>query len=151
VAVVLMVQVLFADGGITALGVNIVDMSFATVIVGYLVFTLLLKVLPTTRTSIVAASGVSALLAVPAASLVFVGLYALGGTTQVPLPTVAAAMVGVHVLIGIGEGLITAATVGSILATRPDLVYGARRLRTASLDLRATAPSTVTSVGESAL
>jgi hypothetical protein len=37
-------------------------------------------------------------------------------------------MVGVHVLIGIGEALITAATVASVLAVRPDLVYGARGL-----------------------
>ena len=35
-------------------------------------------------------------------------------------------MVGVHVLIGIGEGVITALAVGSIVAVRPDLVYGAR-------------------------
>ena len=36
-------------------------------------------------------------------------------------------MVGTHLLIGIGEGLITALTVGAVLATRPDLVYGADR------------------------
>jgi cobalt/nickel transport system permease protein len=37
-------------------------------------------------------------------------------------------MVGVHVLIGIGEGVITALTISAVLATRPDLVYGAREL-----------------------
>jgi cobalt/nickel transport system permease protein len=37
-------------------------------------------------------------------------------------------MVGTHVLIGIGEALITAMTVGAVLAVRPDLVYGARKL-----------------------
>ena len=35
-------------------------------------------------------------------------------------------MVGVHVLIGIGEGIITALAVGAVMAMRPDLVYGAR-------------------------
>ena len=35
-------------------------------------------------------------------------------------------MVGVHALIGIGEGIITALAVGSVMAMRPDLVYGAR-------------------------
>jgi cobalt/nickel transport system permease protein len=40
------------------------------------------------------------------------------------------AMLGVHALIGIGEGLITAATVGLVLGVRPDLVYGARDLAT---------------------
>ena len=44
---------------------------------------------------------------------------------------VAIAMVGVHVLIGIGEATITGLTVGAVLSTRPDLVYGARDLRPA--------------------
>jgi cobalt/nickel transport system permease protein len=37
-------------------------------------------------------------------------------------------MIGVHLLIGIGEGVITAMTVSAVLASRPDLVYGARDL-----------------------
>jgi cobalt/nickel transport system permease protein len=39
-------------------------------------------------------------------------------------------MVGWHVLIGIGEALITAVVVSSVLAARPDLVYGARGVLT---------------------
>jgi cobalt/nickel transport system permease protein len=129
VAVVLLVQALFfADGGLTALGVNITTMSLITVSVGYAVFRGLVAVLPAARVSVVAASGVAALLAVPAAALGFTACYAIGGTTDVPLSTVATAMVGVHLLIGIGEALITAATVSSVLAVRPDLVYGAREL-----------------------
>ena len=38
-------------------------------------------------------------------------------------------MIGVHALIGIGEGVITALAVGSVMAMRPDLVYGARGIR----------------------
>jgi cobalt/nickel transport system permease protein len=37
-------------------------------------------------------------------------------------------MVGVHLLIGLGEALITALTVSAVLAVRPDLVHGARDL-----------------------
>ena len=129
VAVVLMVQALFfADGGLTALGVNITDMSLITVVVGWAVFKALVAVLPKTKPSVVAASAVAAFLAVPAASLGFVGFYALGGTSDVPVGTVLAAMTGVHVLIGLGEAAITAATVASVLAVRPDLVRGARHL-----------------------
>lgn len=136
VAVVLLVQGLFfADGGVTALGVNIVTMSLVTVVVGWLVFRLLLRVLPTCRASIVGSAGVAALVSVPTASLTFVLFYALGGTTAVPLGTVTVAMVGVHVLIGIGEAVITGLTVSSVLASRPDLVYGARQ-RPATLSLR---------------
>lgn len=58
----------------------------------------------------------------------FLGLDAIGGTADIPLDTLAAAMLGVHLLIGIGEGLITAAAVSSVLAVRPDLVRGARHL-----------------------
>lgn len=129
VSVVLLMQgILFADGGLTALGVNITDMAITTTVVAYAVFRGLVKVLPRTRRSITAASFTAALLSVPAAALVFTLLYALGGTTDVSIGKVATAMIGVHVLIGIGEAAITALTVGAVIAVRPDLVYGARGL-----------------------
>ncbi|GAB2457284.1 hypothetical protein GCM10027265_03080 [Jatrophihabitans fulvus] len=130
VAVVLLVQALvFADGGLTALGTNVISMSLTTVVVGYAVFRGVRALLPRRTWAVVAASGVAAFLAVPAASLAFVALYAIGGTTDVPLGTVVGAMVGVHLLIGIGEALITAATVAAVIGVRPDLVHGARDLR----------------------
>ncbi|MEU9335019.1 energy-coupling factor ABC transporter permease [Streptomyces sp. NPDC048290] len=130
ISVVLLMQgVLFADGGLTALGVNITNMSVIGVVVAYAVFRALVKVAPRRPGSVTAASFVAALVSVPAAALAFVGFYAIGGTTDVPLGTVAAAMGGVHVLIGIGEAVITALTVGAVIAVRPDLVYGARDLR----------------------
>jgi cobalt/nickel transport system permease protein len=142
VAVVLLVQgVFFADGGLTALGINMVDMSLVTVLVGYAVFRGLLRVLPSTRKSVVASSFVAALVSVPAAALSFVLLYAVGGTTDVPLGQVATAMLGVHILIGIGEAFMTALTVASVMATRPDLVFGARHVLP-TLELRTT-PATV--------
>lgn len=136
VAVVLLVQgIFFADGGLTALGVNVVNMSLVTAVVGYLIFRGLLKVLPQGRSSIVGSAFMAALISVPVSSFAFVGFYALGGTTDVSLGAVATAMVGVHVLIGIGEAIITALTVGSIVAVRPDLIYGARHI-TPGLELR---------------
>ncbi len=130
VTVVLLVQgFLFADGGLTALGVNVTNMGIVTVVVGYAVFRLLRVVLPPTRASIVGASFGGALASVPAAAAAFLVMYAVGPVTQVPLGTVVPVMLGVHVLIGIGEALITAATVASVLAVRPDLVYGARGIR----------------------
>ncbi|RKS77226.1 cobalt/nickel transport system permease protein [Actinomadura pelletieri DSM 43383] len=129
VSVVLLVQaLLFADGGLTALGVNITVMALVTVLVGYGLFQLVLRVLPKNRSSVGAAAFVAAVVSVPASALAFTGLYAVGGTTDVSIAKVAAAMVGVHVLIGIGEALITAVTVSSVLAVRPDLVHGARGL-----------------------
>ena len=58
------------------------------------------------------------------AALGFVLQYALGGSGGVALGTVAGAMIGVHLLIAVGEGLITGLIVGAVLRTRPDLIYG---------------------------
>ncbi|ARZ69670.1 cobalt ABC transporter permease component [Streptomyces albireticuli] len=129
ISVVLLMQgVLFADGGLTALGVNITDMGVVTTLVAYGTFRALLALLPRRRSGVTAASFVAALVSVPAAACAFTFLYALGGTTDVPLGKVFTAMVGVHVLIGIGEAAITALTVGAVIAVRPDLVHGARGL-----------------------
>ncbi|MFF8385095.1 energy-coupling factor ABC transporter permease [Streptomyces kanasensis] len=136
IAVVLLLQgVLFADGGLTALGVNITVMGGVTVLVAYALFRALVTVLPRTRRSVTAATSVAALVSVPASAAAFTLVYAVGGTSDVRIGQVLAAMLGVHVLIGVGEALITTATVGAVLAVRPDLVYGARGL-TAPLKLR---------------
>ncbi|MER6389650.1 energy-coupling factor ABC transporter permease [Streptomyces sp. NPDC001523] len=131
VSVVLLMQgILFADGGLTALGVNITVMGVVTVVIAYAIFRGLVKVLPTGRASVTTAAFVGALLSVPGAAAAFTAIYAVGGTTDIPVAKVFTAMVGVHVLIGIGEAVITAATVGAVLAVRPDLVHGARGLAT---------------------
>jgi cobalt/nickel transport system permease protein len=130
VAVVLVVQaLLFADGGLTALGTNVTLIGVVTVLVGYAVTRGLLAVLPRRPGSVVPASAVGAFLSVPAAALVFTGLYAVGGAVPIPLGALATAMLGWHALIGIGEAVITAAVVGAVVAARPDLVYAARHLR----------------------
>ncbi|WP_030386216.1 energy-coupling factor ABC transporter permease [Streptomyces sp. NRRL S-241] len=136
VSVVLLMQgILFADGGLTALGVNVTVMGVVTVVIAYAIFRGLLGILPPTRRSVTAAAFVGALLSVPAAAAAFTAVYAIGGTTDVPIGKVITAMVGVHLLIGIGEAAITAATVGAVIAVRPDLVHGARGLA-APLKLR---------------
>ncbi|MFI6506500.1 energy-coupling factor ABC transporter permease [Streptosporangium sp. NPDC050855] len=128
VAVVLLVQAFFfADGGLTALGVNITLMGVVAVLVAWGVFRLITRSVRG-RGAVVAASFVAALLSVPASALAFTLLFWIGGTAPIEIGTVAAAMGGVHLLIGIGEGLITAVTVSTVLAVRPDLVYGARGL-----------------------
>ncbi|MDT9692524.1 energy-coupling factor ABC transporter permease [Streptomyces sp. P9(2023)] len=129
IAVVLLMQgILFADGGLTALGVNITVIGVVTVVVAYALFRGLVLVLPRTRRSVTVASFAAALVSVPASAAAFTLVYAIGGTTDVPLGKVLTAMVGVHTLIGIGEAAITMLTVGAVIAVRPDLVYGARGL-----------------------
>lgn len=142
-SVVFLVQaLLFADGGVTALGTNIVLMGVTTVVVGYVVFRLLMAVLPRRVSMVPVAAGIGAFVSVPTASLLFVALYAVGGNVDLPLGTLATAMVGVHLLIGLGEGVITYLAVGSVVAVRPDLVHGARPvLERRELVVRSEAPA----------
>ncbi len=129
VSVVLTVQcLLFADGGVSALGLNIINMAMVGAFGGYAIFLLLRKVLPRTKRGVTVASGIAAALAPPLAAVVFTFEYALGGSGAASVATVGGAMIGVHVLIGIGEGVITAMAIASVLAVRPDLVWGARDL-----------------------
>jgi cobalt/nickel transport system permease protein len=126
-SVVLGVQaLLFADGGLSALGLNIVNMALVPTLLGYGLFWLCRRVLPRTRQGVLAATAAAAFASVLLAALAFTVEYALGGNDAVSIGTVATAMVGVHVLIGLGEAAITTLTVGAVLATRPDLVAGAR-------------------------
>jgi cobalt/nickel transport system permease protein len=144
VSVVLVVQaLLFADGGLSALGLNVVNMSIVGAFGGYLLFLALRRILPRTPSAVVVASGIAAGVGVVLASIAFAVEYAIGGTGGASVGTVAAAMVGVHSLIGIGEGIITGLTVSSVLAVRPDLVYGARDLMPARRFGSGTATATV--------
>lgn len=138
-AVVLLVQAIaFADGGLTALGSNITLLGLVAVWAGYAVFRLVRAVLPRRVAAVPLAAAVGAGFSVPAAALAFTGLYAVGGAAPIPLDTLATTMLTWHAAIGIGEGVITALAVGSIVATRPDLVHGARdlTLRPDELEIR---------------
>ena len=127
VTVVLFVQaLLFADGGLSALGLNVVNMALVGSFVGYGIFLAIRRIMPAKRSSVVVASGIAAGLAPVLAAVVFTLEYAIGGSGVASVGNVAAAMIGVHLLIGIGEGVITAMTISAVLASRPDLVYGAR-------------------------
>lgn len=125
-AVVLAMQaLLFADGGLTALGLNVLNLALLAPLAGWVAFVGARKVLPSGRRSVVFASGAAAALSVLAAATGFVIQYALGGTGSAAVGTVAGAMAAVHLVIGIGEGVITAFAVSAVMAVRPDLVYGA--------------------------
>ncbi|HWK28674.1 MAG TPA: energy-coupling factor ABC transporter permease [Solirubrobacter sp.] len=117
-AVVITVQALvFADGGITALGANILNMGvIGALLVGGLMHAA--RTAAPARLLPIAAAG--AWLAVMAGATATSLELALSGT--VPLGTVLPAMLGVHALIGVGEAVITVAAVSAVLSTRPDLV-----------------------------
>jgi cobalt/nickel transport system permease protein len=130
ISVVLGAQaLLFADGGLSALGLNVVNMGVVGTFGGYAVFLGLHALLRRSRAGLTLAAGIGAGTGVVLAALAFTVEYAVGGTGGASPATVGVAMIGVHALIGIGEGVITALTVGAVVAVRPDLVHGARGLR----------------------
>ncbi|MYR06075.1 cobalamin biosynthesis protein CbiM [Gordonia sp. SID5947] len=135
VSIVLVVQaLLFADGGVTALGANITNMALLGTAVGFAVALTSYRVIRSTLRG-VRALGVAAFVAsvcgTVAAASGFVIEYALGGAATTSLGTVAGYLWGTHALIGVGEGVITAATVMSVARSRPDLVYLLRVTRPA--------------------
>lgn len=125
-AVVLGVQgLLFADGALSALGLNIVNMGFLGSVGGYALYRMGLRLLPKSQKSVALSAGIAAGIAVPLAAMGFVAQFAIGGTASISIQSVLTAMLGTHILIGIGEGVITAMVVGAVVSSRPDLVYGA--------------------------
>ena len=136
ISIVLVVQaLLFADGGVSALGTNITNMAIISTFAGF-------GVAMAGRRFLTGQSGgrgltvlafVAALVGTVCAATGFVFQYALGGAGDSSLATVAGYMWGTHLLIGVGEGLITAVTVTAVAKARPDLVYLLRRTRPADV------------------
>ncbi|CAA0089841.1 putative fused nickel transport protein LarMN [Mycolicibacterium vanbaalenii] len=135
IAIVLVVQsLLFADGGVTALGMNIVNMAVIGVAAGYGLAVAMYSIArrrpadPSVRT-IGFIAFVAALVGTVCAAMGFVLEYSIGGAAPASMGTVTGYMFLTHVLIGLGEGAITAVTVMAVARARPDLVYLMRRDR----------------------
>ena len=142
VGIVLVVQaLLFADGGLTALGTNITNMALIGTWTGFLVAVALRRLALRSRGWLLAVAFLSALVNTMVAALGFVLEYAIGGAGGNTLGTVAVSIMGVHGLIGIGEGVITALTVGAVASARPDLVYLLRGSQPSFLTTATTAGS----------
>ncbi len=120
-SVVLVLQcLLFADGGLTALGANILNMAIVGGLLPYAIYASVGDKLKTggARFAVVAVLGWFGTVAASIACAVELGI-----SKTAPMGSAVAAMAGVHALIGIGEGLITAAVVAAVYAVRKDLVY----------------------------
>ncbi|MCL6581571.1 MAG: energy-coupling factor ABC transporter permease [Firmicutes bacterium] len=116
--VLVLQALLFGDGGLTALGANVLNMAFVGVFVAWGLYRLLVRV----RVPRVWAIAAGAWLSVVAASVACALELALSGTA--PLGPVLVAMAGWHALIGVGEAAITAGVVAYLARVRPQLVEG---------------------------
>jgi cobalt/nickel transport system permease protein len=114
----------FQDGGLAALGANIFNMGIVTSVVGFGIFKLAVGMFRGSRASILAGTFAASWITVMLAALLTATQLAVSGTS--PWSVVLPAMLGVHVFIGIGEGLIGVGAVAFVLAARPDLIQAAR-------------------------
>lgn len=121
ITTVLIIQaVLFADGGITALGANALNMAVIGVWVGWGLTQVLHRILGGAKARLPLAAGIAAGISVVAAAIACAIELVLSGTA--PANLVLPAMSGIHVLIGIGEGLITGGILTYLQKTQPDLL-----------------------------
>jgi len=119
---VLIVQCLiFQDGGLTALGANIFNMSLAGTMGGYGVYKII-RGNSGSRNALLTATAVASWFSVVLASSCCAIELALSDLS--PLAVVLPAMAGVHAVIGVGEAMITTLVIGFVLKVRPDLLYG---------------------------
>ena len=120
VTTVLIVQCfLFADGGVLALGANVFNMGIVGGGAGGILYRFVCAWIPGIRgrvTAIVFAGWCSTVLA----SICCAGQLAWSGT--VPWPAAFTAMASVHMLIGVGEGVISALALLAIYRTRPEMI-----------------------------
>lgn len=121
-AIFIVQALFFQDGGLLALGANIFNMGIIGAVLGYYVYFGIRKLFGGDRGILIGTFIASWLAVVLAASATALEL-ALSGTS--PLRVVLPAMAGVHVIIGLGEAIITTAVIAFVLQVRRDLVLGA--------------------------
>ncbi|MCX5992882.1 MAG: energy-coupling factor ABC transporter permease [Chloroflexi bacterium] len=118
---VLVVQCLiFQDGGLLALGANITNMGVIASFSGYYIYKGIDAPFKHGKAGTLVGAGIGAWFSVVLASLACAAELSISGTS--PWAISIAAMGGVHMLIGVGEGMITVAVLSLIMATRADLL-----------------------------
>lgn len=119
-SVIAVQSLLFQDGGILAMGANIVNMGLIGTIGGYAIYRTVARLLGGEERGRLPAAAVAAWCAVMLGAAVTSVELALSGATT--LAIVLPAMLGTHALIGIGEAFITVAALALIKGARPDLL-----------------------------
>ncbi|WP_206795436.1 energy-coupling factor ABC transporter permease [Amycolatopsis sp. MtRt-6] len=131
-ALVTLIQAVFiGDGGVSALGVNIVNLALVPALVGHPLAAGLRRLLPRRPWAVAIAAGGAAVVSVASAALLFSGEYAIGGAAGIPLGTVVTSTLVAYSVVALVEGVVTGLLVRAVYAARPDLVWLARPLRKA--------------------
>lgn len=121
-ASILIVQCLvFQDGGLLALGANILNIGIIPAYVGYGFFRLLRGDAPRAPRLYAAVFAATMISVLAGAAAVPFEVW-MSGVLSVPLPKFLAVMIGLHALVGLGEAVITFLVVGYIVRLRPRLL-----------------------------
>ncbi|HUX77768.1 MAG TPA: energy-coupling factor ABC transporter permease [Anaerolineae bacterium] len=118
--VVAIQALLFQDGGLLVMGANILNMGIISTVVGYGVYRGATALARGQRWGLLVGGCAAAWASVVIAAVATAVQLAFSGTS--PLGVALPAMAGVHVLIGVGEGLITAGALAFVAAVRRDLL-----------------------------
>jgi cobalt/nickel transport system permease protein len=120
-SVVIVQCLIFQDGGLLALGCNLINMALVPSYLGYFLY----KTITNGRSGslrIYIATLLACVIAIEAGACLVPLQAALSGVLAVPFLTFLATMLGVHLLVGLVEGLITVAVLGYLQQVRPDIV-----------------------------
>jgi len=119
-AVIAVQGLVFQDGGLVVMGANIFNMGVVGTLGGYAIYRALCGILGGEQRARIPAAGIAAWLSVVLGASAMAIELGLSGTTDIAIAL--AAMGGIHVLIGIGEALVTMAALAFVQVTRPDLL-----------------------------
>ena len=121
---VLVIQSLFGDGGITALGANTFNMGIIGGIVGFYIVKVIMWVLNKTKlkkeTKLSVATGIGSYIAIVLAAFACGIEIGIGGV--VPMGLIIPVMIFWHLIIGIGEAVISAMIVLFVYKVKPELI-----------------------------
>jgi cobalt/nickel transport system permease protein len=123
-SVVIIQCLIFQDGGLLALGCNLINMALVPSYIGYFLYKTTAAAEPSRLRAYIGAM-LACVIAIEAGALLVPVQAALSGVLVVPFSTFLITMLGVHFLVGLVEGLITAAVLGYLRQVRPDVVLDA--------------------------
>ncbi|AQT68491.1 Energy-coupling factor transporter probable substrate-capture protein NikMN [Anaerohalosphaera lusitana] len=121
-SVVIVQCLVFQDGGILALGCNVINMALVPSFLGYAIYRSIAGGSSVSQSRVYVGAITASVVSLLAGAVLVVAQAAISGVVLVPVKTFMVTMLGVHTVIGLMEGGITAAVLASILNTRPDVM-----------------------------
>jgi cobalt/nickel transport system permease protein len=122
-SVVIIQCLLFQDGGLLAIGCNLINIAIVPCFTGYAVYRLAAGRKPAKKRLLVSAV-LACIVAAQAGSTLVVMQSAISGVLLIPAGAFWMTMTGVHLLVGIMEGVITMTILSYLTVVRPDLMEG---------------------------